>query len=42
VFKQWELKLEIAKPRMQEALGSVYEAEEAVRRSSATSAGPIR
>ena len=32
VFKQWELKLEIAKPRMQEALGSDYEAEEEVRR----------
>ena len=31
-FKQWELKLEIAKPRMQEALGSGYEAEEEVRR----------
>jgi ubiquinone/menaquinone biosynthesis C-methylase UbiE len=32
LFKQWELKLEIAKPRMQEALGSDYEAEEEVRR----------
>jgi SAM-dependent methyltransferase len=32
LFKQWELKLEIAKPRMQEALGSGYEAEEEVRR----------
>ena len=31
-FKQWELKLEIAKPRMQEALGSGYEADEEVRR----------
>lgn len=31
-YKQWELKLEIAKPRMQEALGSGYEAEEEVRR----------
>jgi SAM-dependent methyltransferase len=32
LFKQWELKLQIAKPRMQEALGSGYEAEEEVRR----------
>lgn len=32
LYKQWELKLEIAKPRMQEALGSGYEAEEEVRR----------
>jgi SAM-dependent methyltransferase len=32
LFKQWELKLEIAKPRMQEALGSNYEASEEVRR----------
>ena len=32
LFKQWELKLEIAKPRMQEALGSGYEADEEVRR----------
>ena len=32
LFKQWELKLEIAKPRMQEALGSEYEAGEEVRR----------
>ena len=32
VFKQWELKLAIAKPKMQEALGSGYEAEEEVRR----------
>jgi SAM-dependent methyltransferase len=31
-FKQWELKLEIAKPRMQDALGSGYEADEEVRR----------
>jgi SAM-dependent methyltransferase len=31
-FKQWELKLEIARPRMQEALGSGYEADEEVRR----------
>jgi SAM-dependent methyltransferase len=31
-FKQWELKLEIAKPRMQEALGSDYEAGEEIRR----------
>ncbi|MGH6621609.1 MAG: hypothetical protein ACREF6_18840, partial [Alphaproteobacteria bacterium] len=30
--KQWELKLEIAKPRMQEVLGSDYEAGEEVRR----------
>jgi SAM-dependent methyltransferase len=32
LFKQWELKLEIAKPRMQEALGSEYEAGEEIRR----------
>src|SRR5688500_17610212 len=32
LFRQWELKLAIAKPRMQEALGSGYEAEEEVRR----------
>jgi hypothetical protein len=32
LYKQWELKLEIAKPRMQDALGSAYEAEEEVRR----------
>jgi SAM-dependent methyltransferase len=32
LFKQWELKLEIAKPRMQEALGSAYEAGEEIRR----------
>jgi SAM-dependent methyltransferase len=32
LFKQWELKLAIAKPRMQQALGSGYEAEEEVRR----------
>lgn len=32
VFTQWELKLEIAKPRMQDALGSAYEAEEEARR----------
>jgi ubiquinone/menaquinone biosynthesis C-methylase UbiE len=32
VFKQWELKLEIAKSRMQEALGSAYEADEEIRR----------
>lgn len=31
-FKQWELKLEIAKPRMQQALGSDYEAAEEIRR----------
>jgi SAM-dependent methyltransferase len=32
LFTQWELKLEIAKPRMQAALGSDYEAEEEIRR----------
>lgn len=32
IYKQWELKLEIAKPRMQQALGSGYEADEEVRR----------
>ena len=32
LFRQWELKLEIAKPRMQEALGSDYEAGEEARR----------
>ncbi len=32
VFKQWELKLEIAKSRMKEALGSAYEADEEIRR----------
>jgi hypothetical protein len=32
LFKQWELKLEIAKTRMQEALGSAYEADEEIRR----------
>ncbi len=32
LFAQWKLKLEIATPRMQEALGSEYEAEEEVRR----------
>lgn len=32
LYKQWELKLEIARPRMQEALGSGYEAEEEIRR----------
>jgi ubiquinone/menaquinone biosynthesis C-methylase UbiE len=31
-YKQWKLKLEIAKPRMQEALGSEYEADEEIRR----------
>jgi SAM-dependent methyltransferase len=31
-YKQWELKLEIAKTRMQEALGSAYEADEEIRR----------
>lgn len=30
--RQWELKLTIAKPRMQEALGSGYEADEEIRR----------
>ena len=32
ILKQWELKLAIAKPRMQTALGSHYEAEEEIRR----------
>lgn len=32
LYKQWEMKLEIAKPHMQRALGSEYEAEEEVRR----------
>jgi SAM-dependent methyltransferase len=32
ILKQWELKLAIAKPRMQEALGSGYEADEEIRR----------
>lgn len=32
IFDQWELKLEIAKPRLEEALGSRYEADEEVRR----------
>jgi SAM-dependent methyltransferase len=32
ILKQWELKLAIAKPRMQEALGSSYEADEEIRR----------
>lgn len=31
-LRQWELKLAIAKPRMQTALGSHYEAEEEIRR----------
>jgi ubiquinone/menaquinone biosynthesis C-methylase UbiE len=31
-FEQWKLKLEIAKPRMAEALGSAYEADEEIRR----------
>jgi len=31
-FEQWELKLEIARPRMAQALGSEYEAEEEIRR----------
>lgn len=31
-FTQWELKLQIAKARMQESLGSAYEAEEEIRR----------
>ncbi len=31
-YGQWELKLEIARPRMAEALGSDYEAEEEIRR----------
>ena len=32
IFEQWALKLEIARPRMAEALGSDYEAEEEIRR----------
>ncbi len=32
LLQQWELKLAIAKPRMQEALGSGYEADEEIRR----------
>lgn len=32
IFDQWELKLEIARPRLEEALGSKYEAEEEIRR----------
>jgi SAM-dependent methyltransferase len=32
LFTQWELKLQIARPRMQEALGSAYEADEEIRR----------
>lgn len=32
LFHQWELKLDIARPRMQEALGSRYEADEEARR----------
>lgn len=32
LYRQWELKLAIARPRMQEALGSGYEADEEVRR----------
>jgi SAM-dependent methyltransferase len=32
ILKQWELKLAIAKPRMQAALGSGYEADEEIRR----------
>lgn len=32
ILRQWELKLAIAKPRMQEALGSGYEADEEIRR----------
>jgi ubiquinone/menaquinone biosynthesis C-methylase UbiE len=31
-YEQWKLKLEIAKPRMAEALGSPYEADEEIRR----------
>ncbi len=32
IFEQWELKLEIARPRLTEALGSEYEADEEIRR----------
>ena len=32
IFDQWELKLEIARPRLARALGSDYEAEEEIRR----------
>jgi SAM-dependent methyltransferase len=32
ILRQWELKLAIAKPRMQAALGSGYEADEEIRR----------
>jgi hypothetical protein len=32
LLKHWELKLQIAKPLMQEALGSAYEADEEIRR----------
>ena len=32
IFEQWELKLEIARPRLVSALGSEYEAEEEIRR----------
>ncbi|HEY2380641.1 MAG TPA: methyltransferase domain-containing protein [Terriglobia bacterium] len=32
IFEQWELKLEIARPRLARALGSDYEAEEEIRR----------
>jgi SAM-dependent methyltransferase len=32
IFQQWELKLQIARPRMAEALGSEYEADEEIRR----------
>lgn len=32
IFEQWELKLEIARPRLVRALGSEYEADEEIRR----------
>jgi len=32
IFEQWELKLEIARPRLTHALGSEYEADEEIRR----------
>ena len=31
IFEQWELKLEIARPRLAKALGSDYEADEEIR-----------
>ena len=32
IFEQWELKLEIARPHLERALGSEYEADEEIRR----------